>query len=35
MTEVSKCSFSVQWKEPLEEQAVKDMFLKSGKSMGR
>lgn len=35
MTEVSKCSFSIQWKEPLEKQAVKDTFLKSGKSMGR
>lgn len=35
MTEVSKCSFSIQWKEPLEKQAVKDTFLRSGKSMGR
>ena len=32
--EVTKCSFSIQWREPMGKQVVKDTFLKSGKSMG-
>lgn len=34
MYEVTKCFFSIQRREPMEKQAVKDTFLKSGKSMG-
>lgn len=32
--EVTKCSFSIQRREPMEKQVVKDTSRKSGKSMG-
>lgn len=34
MYRVTMCSFSIQWRESIGKQAIKDMFLRSGKSMG-